>query len=77
VDDNDDIPTYQLHQVEMDARGLAGMQPSEIRMQLGMIYRSAGLKVEQMIVMDRDMFATLVRRFNYVAEDLDIDTSPQ
>lgn len=77
MDDNDDIPTYQLHQVEMDARGLAGMQPSEIRMQLGMIYRSAGLKVEQMIVMDRDMFATLVRRFNYVAEDLDIDTSPQ
>ena len=77
MDDNDDIPTYQLHVVEMDARGLAGMQPSEIRMQLGMIYRSAGIKVEQMVVMDRDMFAGLVRRFNYVAEDLDIDTSPQ
>jgi hypothetical protein len=73
VDDNNNIPVYQLHMVELAARGLAGMAPSEIRMDMSMIYREVGLKVEQTIVMDRDMFASLVRRLKFVADDLEID----
>lgn len=76
MDDNDNTPTYQLHAVEMAARGLAGMEPSEIRMEMSMIYRQVGLKVEQTIVMDRDMFGALVRRLNFVALDLGINQEP-